>query len=217
MALALQNLLRLKMCWKVERYYSQCGHWADPVIEKFCAKGLSDGLACDESKVNSESLPLRRMLCPKCAYQHNRNLPGVAFTHRFNDDGPSVPFSRDSLNAKPLAMAKEEREKIAQEAADSKLRIKKEAKIPFRSMVPDLSRLKTEEIDRQLWMEQERGKESLHERLKKRDSEAAEEQERQAPSKPPFSTKEETSQQVPALGPRLSKLALPVRESKNAN
>jgi hypothetical protein len=120
MALSIAILLGLKMCWKIERYYSRCGHWATPVIETFCAKGFSNGWACGDSQVNAESVPQRDGPCPRCVYRDDRKLPGVAFTHRFSGGGPSVPFSRNSLNAKPLAMAKEEREKLAQEAAETR-------------------------------------------------------------------------------------------------
>jgi hypothetical protein len=70
-------------------------------------------------------------------------------------------------------------------------------------------------------MEQERMKENLHERLKKRDSDAADEQERHTlsagvPSKTAPSTKEKTSQQVPTTWSRMSKLTL-AKESKNAD
>lgn len=186
------------MCWKVERYYSQCGHWASPIIETFCAKGLSNGVACDDSKVNSDSVPQRRGLCPTCAYQIGRQLPGVALTHRHSDDGPSVPFSRDTLNAKPLAMAKEGRDKLTQKATDSKLSIKKGVEPPIS---PDIIQgprtLEIEEVDRQLWEEQESGKELLHERLSKIYTGKADEQERQYPSKPPPSDPKKASQKIP--------------------
>ena len=166
------NTSRLKMCWKVERYYSQCGHWATPVVETFCAKGFASGLACADSSVNAESLPQQRGLCPRCAYQHKRLLPGVVLMHRYSDEGPSVPFSRATLNAKPLAMTKEAREKLAQEAADSNSSLKKEMKPPvFSPNAQDLRYLETEETDRQLWEEQEMGKEVLRQRLRMREKE----------------------------------------------
>jgi hypothetical protein len=169
------------MCWFREQYFRQCGHWGIANLESYCERGKVTITGCGDKWIEGPSESLDG-LCPTCKYQRGVKLLGVEITHISHPSLPPVPFSRRSVEEKPLRMTAEAMEQF-EVLEDARIAVRKREELRRRQEKPlpqspgqqpkpwwtreEIKRLKNEEIDRQLMEEQHQATLDLHETLQR--------------------------------------------------
>jgi len=108
-----------RMCHLTETYYTRCSHWGSKRVETPCEVANLHGWTAGCSSHETIAATRVEDLCGACKHRERCGQPGVAFTH--TSDQSTVPLSRESIQAKPMTLERQENDERTQMQATALL------------------------------------------------------------------------------------------------